>query len=311
MNAFRQRIKDHVFLSWFGERYSPSRENALHVETVIEHKEQEFYIDAAAIEHCRNFFVTTLARIALSFVPLIEMLQRNKIEFKECASFGSGSSTHELLLALHYKKSSFWCFDQSDHYIPEYNRELFNRLDNCRFSLYDFSSSLDKSFDLVFSIQTLEHIEDWERALDIMCDAVRPGGFIYIDTPLFHEIDGIETDIAQRKSDAWEKHRHYHLGFSRSRMEQRLKDRGFTIRDSGFSCYRKFDQAFFLKFRDEPRNIKRKATVDDALYLTGGLLQSLCDAEQAFRDIRDDVDSRELGKRDCMAIRVLAQKQYP
>ena len=61
------------------------------------------------------------------------------------------------------------------------------------------------------------------------------------------------------------------------------------------------------------RNQTFGASVDptDTLSLTGGLLQSLCDAEQAFRDIRDDVDSRELGKRDCMAIRVLAQKQYP
>lgn len=69
----------------------------------------------------------------------------------------------------------------------------------------------DDRYDLVFSIECLEHIEDWRTAFRHKAAMVRPGGYLYISVP-FASAD--EQQDAELRRMAWEENEHYTPGFT-------------------------------------------------------------------------------------------------
>lgn len=115
-----------------------------------------------------KFNLSTLSRMNVSLIPMIEMLRRNRVvgRIGTIGSFGSGACCHEVVMALYSPNSQVYCYDETDKYIPPYVNEYFKSEPNLSFQKYDFSKPLKKQFKLVFSIQTLEHIKDVESAID-------------------------------------------------------------------------------------------------------------------------------------------------
>lgn len=261
------------------------------------------------IEYWGKFNIATLARINLSFLPMYDFLEKNNIEFSNAASFGSGSCTHEVSLSLLYPDADIYCYDESDRYIPAYSKPYFNNSDRLHFNKFDFSKSLDRSFDFVFSIQTLEHIEDHIKALDMLCGVVGQDKYLYVDTPLFHENDDAEEDIEALKERAWVIQKHYHLGFSRKLMEKRLEERGFEIIDSGYYSYPGYDQKVMELVRNLYKGIKAPVEPRVIRDMNDIMQMLLLYAEERYQPQRDELDQLPMRKRKCMAYRILAKKQ--
>jgi SAM-dependent methyltransferase len=255
-----------------------------------------------------NFMLPTLARVNLSFIPMVEMLDRSRANFRDVGSFGSGSCTHEVALALLFDDIDVFCYDARDSYIPVWTKPYFDHLSRLHFELYDFSRPLDVQFDLVISIQTLEHIEDFQSALDMLARSVRPGGYLYVDTPVFHEEPDREPDIDAHRERAWRNNEHYHLGFSRTRMEQRLADRGLNTVNSGYYSYAAGDHAVMRYVKDSQEGRAEKAQPTTIRALNRALWTSLTGCERAFAPRRDEIDSLLLKQRVCFAYRILAQR---
>jgi 2-polyprenyl-3-methyl-5-hydroxy-6-metoxy-1,4-benzoquinol methylase len=264
--------------------------------------------DAAdLVEYWRHFHLGTLARINLSYLPMYDMLWHNGVSPRRLASFGSGSCTHEVALALTFPHAEVHCYDATDRYIPAYTRPYFDRLPGLTFTTYDFSVPLGERFDFVFSIQTLEHIQDSEAALDQLCDAVEPGGHLYVDTPLFHEEASREANYDAMLERAWRLHEHYHLGFSRRKTEARLRARGFEIVDSGYYSYMLADAAVVRLARAVQAPYPPPA--EAVMELNRTLTQTLTMAERAHADAFDYIDDADVARRVCAALRVLAVRR--
>ncbi|MCK4829835.1 methyltransferase domain-containing protein, partial [bacterium] len=264
--------------------------------------------------HMKHFYADTLSRILLSFIPMVELLKRNEIHPSKLASFGAGSCSHEIFLSLIYDRCTVNCYDASNKYIPEYNKIFIDDNTSVYFDILEFSNfdwnSLNSTFDLVISIQTLEHIINAEEALVNLCKTVSNGGYIYIDTPYYSENESLDDPEYLQKENIrqWDVHSHYHLGFSRNKMEERLLRLGFEIIDSGYYSYVSGDKKFLNFIRQSKIFQKTRATQSFIIGVTGmywSLLQNLDRSNQAGIDVHDE--GGHLG-RPIEAIRILARK---
>ena len=66
------------------------------------------------------------------------------------------------------------------------------------------------SFDLVFSIECLEHIEDFRTAFRHQAAMVRPGGYLYISVPFASREEQQDPELRRQ---SWEDNEHYTPGF--------------------------------------------------------------------------------------------------
>ena len=262
------------------------------------------------IAYLENFAPATLARIMLSFVPLYTMCSSKIRGCHKIASFGSGSSTHEAILALLYPEAEVNCYDVSAEYIPAATKVLFEKLPNFKFVPLDpearLLKGLKKEFDFVLSVQTLEHIEQMEDALATIAACVSPGGYLYVDTPLFHEQPEREPNYEKMMARAWDLHKHYHLGFSRKRMEQRIVQYDFRVEARGYYAYFAGDGSILSFVRRLELGRDSRGAFIPAL--VNGLTEALSFGERAFRVRIDEIDDLPVTDRVCAAIRVLGKR---
>lgn len=282
--------------------------NDLNTKQEVTHHLKEM-MTSDLIEYWSQFHLATLARLLLSWVPMIRLLREVSIDFKTIGSFGSGSCSHEAALGLLLPNTEVFCHDISSKYIPNQTQILFESCKRLHFIEVDCSKGItSQQFDFVFSIQTLEHIEDYFSALSLMANSVKPGGYLYIDTPHFNERPEFETDIESHRKLAWEKHEHYHLGFSRQATIERIKSLGYTIVNSGYYCYSRFDRIALEGIRRSLGKNTVKGTKDSIVETIALFDKSLELAEEFYHDRFDELDTLMLQKRECSAISILARK---
>lgn len=98
---------------------------------------------------------------------------------------------------------------------------------NVKFDVRDLFESGDEDtrYDLVVSIDVLEHIHDHHRALQRMHSVLRPGGFLYLHTP--------QPDQQRifNQFRTWEHEDHEHEGFTRPDLVNELTSIGFAMVD--------------------------------------------------------------------------------
>lgn len=267
-----------------------------------------------AIGHMMNFGSKTLIRLLISFVPMADFLHKHRVRPTRIGSFGAGSCSHEAFLADIYPDAEIDCYDRSIKYLPAYTKEKIDSLDRMSFTevmVEDFDwSSVSGAYDFVFSIQTLEHIEDPETALENLATTVAPGGWLYIDVPYYSENESLQTPEYMTKELArqWEKFEHFHLGFSRQLMAERVERLGFTVVDAGYSSWKRHDSAFLHLLRGTgslDRRMADRATILGFLRFIHLLLQT---GEDSSRDEWDDIDTIPHADRPVLAIRVLARR---
>ena len=118
--------------------------------------------------------------------------------------------------------------DINQNYIDDCNQFAEKAgIEGLKFRKEDLTAiSYKNRFDLILSVDVLEHIKDDIRLLSLLNDAVKPDGFIIISTPTIyrkHKKDGMFVDEHERE------------GYAEKEIMEKLKNSGFSTIDITYS----------------------------------------------------------------------------
>lgn len=136
------------------------------------------------------------------------------------------------LLAGRYPRSRFeaWDLHINDALLESCRRRKLMNLHPVQANL----QSLQKTavYDLIYSIDVLEHIEDYESVLDRFVHALRPGGTIFIHVPSDRQRMWFEAHLSH-PSDVYREHRegddHVREGFDMMELRKALESRSIQV----------------------------------------------------------------------------------
>lgn len=135
-------------------------------------------------------------------------------------SIGSGEGKHEAVLAGRFPN---WKIVATDLSIPAISAETTGNLEFRQQNILDWPENRD--FDLVYSIECLEHIKEYAVAFKHICGKVRQGGWLYLSLP-FANLE--EQACVQLQKREWDNHRHYVPGFSNADLIGLCRANGLT-----------------------------------------------------------------------------------
>lgn len=251
----------------------------------------------------------TLARLLLSYVPLVDYLAKLPEQLALIASFGSGSCAHETFLSHGLPGTRVHCHDVTDKYVPPYFRGLVQGTSgSMRFEFLDLeednASKYRNMFDLVFSIQTLEHIDNYRNFLELLAASVKPGGYLYLDAPYYH-MDDVREDreeLAAARKRQFEQNGHFHLGFSPTRLKNDALLVGYSLIASGYYGFHIGDEKVMKVFRR-----KEFSRHQGNPHFCIGLSYAMKSALDAL-DIEPDLDGWGYFEKPATAFRLLLRK---
>lgn len=160
------------------------------------------------------------------------------------------------MLAARYPTCSFVGWDL--HVNPDIKRIL--QQPNVSVIESDITQLADRcQYDLVYSVDVLEHIEDFEGTLDRLVGSLRPGGLLFIHVPSLDqrlwfgagERESLHQFRAHRSGDD-----HVHEGFSLSQLRQALRQRSMEVVDARPTFGRWVSLAKEVFSRGERRGLK-------------------------------------------------------
>lgn len=184
-------------------------------------------LDAQRLRGLLNTCLQDSTRLAiLRLAHLVDTLERlPAYRFRSALSVGCGAARHELFLAHLYPSMQVLATDLQA-------LDIADAPANFRFEQRDI---LDRSpaaqFDLIFSVECLEHIPDHEQAFRRMAERLRPGGYVYISTPFANEIERTDTELCQRE---WVSHQHVTPGFSPELITRLCRDNQLELLQLGY-----------------------------------------------------------------------------
>jgi SAM-dependent methyltransferase len=112
--------------------------------------------------------------------------------------------------------------------------EFFSRTGkgNIHFSVSDLTTfSNPEAYDLILSVDVMEHILEDERVFRNFFDSLKPGGMVLISTPS----DQGGSDVHDHEEESSFIDEHIRDGYSISEIEEKLKRAGFGITESHFT----------------------------------------------------------------------------
>jgi 2-polyprenyl-3-methyl-5-hydroxy-6-metoxy-1,4-benzoquinol methylase len=123
----------------------------------------------------------------------------------------------EVLLAATFPHVRFDCVDIQPHFRRA--EKLANQIDlkNISFTLGDIFRMHGGDYDLTFSVEVVEHIEDAKAAAQHLMTTLRPGGFLFTLVPFASPSEQRDPVAKQRN---WENHQHHVVGYD----EQTLRE---------------------------------------------------------------------------------------
>jgi SAM-dependent methyltransferase len=145
---------------------------------------------------------------------------------------GSGFGQYSYFLARRYPEARIRAVDVKDEQIADC-REFFGRmhLANIEFGVEDLTEALHTNeFDVILSVDVMEHIEDDVRVFRNFAAALSPGGVVLINTP---------SD--QGGSDAHDDHEesfigeHARNGYGAGEITDKLAQAGLTVKDLSYT----------------------------------------------------------------------------
>ncbi len=113
------------------------------------------------------------------------------------------------------------------------NSEIARRLgiNNCHFITQDLQTlSYKEEYDLVVSVDNLEHIEDDESAMVKLFSAIKPGGVLLVHVPHFYRYWPVF-----KKVENFDVPGHYRSGYHMAELTERLQRAGFNIDSCHFT----------------------------------------------------------------------------
>jgi len=88
------------------------------------------------------------------------------------------------------------------------------------------------TYDFIYSIDVLEHIKGNITAIENLCRALKPGGYIFLHIPYDKNGNRIFPRRFFKKFDEWAAQEHIGEQYSTGELSEILKNMGFTIKSS-------------------------------------------------------------------------------
>lgn len=158
---------------------------------------------------------------AAAILPLIRSFDNPR----SILDAGCGKAAISFAVARAFPTADILCLDTDQEQI-ETNRFVANawNLGKCRFECMDvLSLSGSDRFDLILSVDNLEHVEDDRRPLALFYDTLNPGGTLLIHVPQESYVM-----FGQRRPTPLIEG-HVRRGYSAGRLSSMLTDAGFEI----------------------------------------------------------------------------------
>ena len=138
---------------------------------------------------------------------------------------GSGFGQYTYFMSVKLKPNSIYAIDVKEDWIEDC-KEFFSSLNkkDVQFGIEDLTKIEHKDkFDLINCVDVMEHIEDDVTVFKNFYNALKPGGFLLINTPSIYggsdvHDDGSESFIGE----------HAREGYSREDLEKKLYPLGFS-----------------------------------------------------------------------------------
>ena len=229
------------------------------------------------ISHCihvKDFHFLRLAHLANAFGSVSDV--------KTILSVGCGPGYQEAFLAGRFPNIQV---DATDLKLTgkEYSFE------NIRFREQDILNWSDTAeYDFVFSIETLEHIEDYATAFKNVASKVKPGKYLYISVPFASLVEQQDPILRERE---WKAHEHYLPGLNFDDLEPLFIDNGFHILHAANMFYTKLANRVFALLHIMPPKL-----IESAL------------GEIARLFMLDISDTKHSDRSEALGIKVLGQK---
>lgn len=159
------------------------------------------------------------------FEKIIDDSLSNK-KIKKILDAGSGIGIYSIWLKDKFSDARVdgWEIDQNKiEFSKKFVQEL--GLDNVNFVYGDVTKTpkIKSEYDLIVSIDVLEHIENYKKVLQNFYKLLRPGGYLYIHTPQPDQKRIFKT------LESWEHEDHVHEGYTPEELVSKLKEIRFKI----------------------------------------------------------------------------------
>lgn len=175
----------------------------------------ERYLDRHVYQclHLRRYFFLRLAHLA-------DALGRIPEPIADVLSIGAGVGYQEAFLAGRFPEMQILATD----FNTEINEFPMSNLRSGRIDLLEPPAA--RQYDFVFSIECLEHIEDFRTAFRNKAAMVKPGKYLYISVPFASHEE--KRDPGLRKS-AWESFEHFTPGFNFDDLDELFAENGLEV----------------------------------------------------------------------------------
>jgi SAM-dependent methyltransferase len=196
----------HLLDPWLGR-------SGLELPAVPAHLER--FLDRHLLEciRLRRYFFLRLAHLA-------EALGRIPEPVSDALSVGAGVAFQEAFLAGRFPEMRLVATDLDlspiEFPMPNLIRERLDIL----------QPPEGRQYDLVFSIECLEHIADYRRAFRHQVAMVRPGKYLYLSVP-FASVE--EQRDPEMRRVAWEEFGHFTPGFTFTDLEELFAENGLEL----------------------------------------------------------------------------------
>jgi trans-aconitate methyltransferase len=175
----------------------------------------ERYLDRHVYQcvNLRRYFFPRLAHLADAFGRAGEGLER-------VLAIGVGTGYQEAFLAGR--------IPGLDLLATDVERQIVDfPMPNLRFETLDLLAEPGpERYDFVFSIECLEHVEDYRRAFRNHAARVAPGKFLYISVPFASREEQRDEEL---RRIAWEEFEHYTPGFAFEDLDELFAENGFEV----------------------------------------------------------------------------------
>jgi SAM-dependent methyltransferase len=139
---------------------------------------------------------------------------------------GTGYGQYSYFMLKKMKPCSIYAVDIKTDWIKdleEFYKE--NKNENINLGIEDLTEiSHENKFNLILSVDVMEHIEDDIKVFKNFYKALRPGGYLMINTP--SNFGGSDTHDESDESFISE---HARAGYSKEELESKLRSAGFEI----------------------------------------------------------------------------------
>ncbi len=153
------------------------------------------------------------------------LLRRLSLQPRHILDAGCGSGRDALYFAAKYPRARITGIDLDlDEINRAERRRRRYRLRNACFQHADLLEYASASpYDLIYSIEVLEHLPNFEIALQHLANLLNPGGILIIHTPALHQERHWKRFESRIQED------HICEGFEMDKLVSGCRDAGFTI----------------------------------------------------------------------------------